>query len=329
MKIIYKLLSMPFQIFNLILNFFYKNKIKKGFKVSAPVISVGNISFGGEGKTTIAISIGKFFLSQGIKPSVILRGYKGKKESKGGVVCDGKKLLLDWKDVGDEAVLISENLKESIVIIGKNRISSSLRAIEMGASVIILDDGFQYRKLHRDLDIVILSETQSFKREFLYSISRADAILLNSDFYNERIIKKVKRIRKEIPIFEFKIKNIGIFDEYGCEVDMKEKKSIAYCAIANPSRFIRSLEFLSIKTEKIFIYPDHHELTLKDKKKIEEYAKKTGADYIITTEKDFVKARGHIFSIPLIYLKIEAWIEENFYRYMIERLKLWKKQDTF
>lgn len=322
MKIIHKILSLPFQMSNLAIELLYKKGIKSSLKVDIPVISIGNISFGGEGKTPVVISMAKFFIQKGIKPVILIRGYKGRKELTGEIVSEGKIKMENWEEVGDEALLISENVPEAIVLVGKNRINSALKAIEMGAKLIILDDGFQYRKLFRTLDIVIVSPQIFFQREFFSSLSRAHAILLNKDFENEEFLYKIKKIRKDLSVFTFRIVNSGIFDKNGSKINLGNEKVIAFCGIANPSRFEKSLNSISIKPEKIFFFPDHHKFTLNDKRKIEREAEKRGAKIALTTEKDFIRLANLPFSIQIVYSKIEACPEEAFYEYILKRLKI-------
>lgn len=322
MKIFHKILSLPFQISNLAIEFLYKKGIKSPLRVGIPVISIGNISFGGEGKTPIVIALAKFFIKKGIKPAILIRGYKGRKEFMGEIVSKERIKMENWEDVGDEALLISENVPEAIVLVGKNRINSASKAIEMGAKLIILDDGFQYRKLFRTIDIVIVSPPIFFQREFFFSLSRADAILINVDFENEEFLDKIKKIKKGFPVFTFRIVNSGIFNKNGSKINLGNKKVIAFCGIANPFRFARSLNSISIKPEKIIFFPDHHKFTLKDMRKIEMEAEKRGAKIALTTEKDIIRLVNLPFSIQIVYSKIEACPEEAFYDYILERLKI-------
>lgn len=322
MKVIHKILSLPFQISNLAIEFLYKKGIKSYLKVDIPVISIGNISFGGEGKTPVVISLARFFIQKGIKPAILIRGYKGRKELMGEIVSERRIKKEDWEEVGDEALLISGNVPGAIVLVGKNRVNSALKAIEMGAKLIILDDGFQYRKLFRDLDIVIVSPQIFFHREFFSSLSRADAILLNKDFENEEFLNKIKKIRKDLSVFSFRIVNLGIFDKNGYKINLGNEKVIAFCGIANPFRFEKSLNSISIKPEKIIFFPDHHKFTLNDIRKIEMEAEKRGAKIALTTEKDLIRLANLPFSIRIVYSKIEACPEEAFYEFILERLKI-------
>lgn len=322
MRIIYKILSLPFQISNLTIDFLYKSRLKIPSKAGIPVISIGNISFGGEGKTPVVISLAKFFIERGIKPAVLIRGYKGKKESKGEILSKEEVIRGDWEDTGDEALLIARNVPNAVVITGKNRIDSAYKAVETGAKVIILDDGFQYRKIQREFDIVILSPLLSFRREFLSSIPRADAILINENFAKEEFIKKIREIGKDIPIFKFRTLHLGFIDQNGSNVNLHGEKIIAFCGIANPLRFLKLLESLLIKPEKIICFPDHHKFNLKDIRKIEMEAEKVSSKIAVTTEKDFIRLKNLPFSMQIVYSKIEANIEESFYRYILEKLKI-------
>ncbi len=322
MKALYSILSIPFQISSFIIDFFYKKGIKKSWRINIPVLSIGNISFGGEGKTPIVISLAKFFMKKGIKPAVLLRGYKGRKESEGAIVSNGIAVNKDWEEIGDEALLIAENLPSVPVIIGKRREDSGLKAIEMGVELIILDDGFQYRNLFRDMDIVIVSSQPSLKREFLSSISRANAILINEDFAKEEFVKKVEKSSKNLPIFKFRTINCGIFDKKGSMIDLKGEKVIAFCGIANPHRFLKALKSIPINPEKTIFFPDHHRFTLKDLEKIKKLAEKRGVKIAVTTEKDFIRLSKLPFSLQIVYSKIEVELEDEFYRFLLERLKI-------
>lgn len=318
MKIFYKIFSIPFQISNFFIDFLYKKGIKKSIKINVPVISVGNISFGGEGKTPLVLSLSHFFSQKGVNTAILTRGYKGKREKEGATV-SGKE---NWEEFGDEPSLIVKNLPFVTVIVGKNRLKSASKAIEMGASLLILDDGFQYRKLFRDIDIVILSSQPSFRREFLSSIYRADAILINKEYENEKFIEKIRKKNDKIPLFRFIINITGIFDVNGNKIDLMDKKVIAFCGIANPGRFLRSLNSISVKPESIIFFPDHHKYSLKDVKKIEREAEKKNVRVAVTTEKDFVRLSGLPFSLQIVYSKIEACPEEEFYEFLEKRLKL-------
>jgi tetraacyldisaccharide 4'-kinase len=218
--------------------------------------------------------------------------------------------------------LISKNVPSSIVIIRKNRVNSALKALDMGAKIIILDDGFQYRKIFRNIDIVLYSPLPTFQREFFSSISRANIVLINEGFMEEKIIGKIKKLRKDLSIFQFRVKNYGIFDKYGSRLDLKNENVIAFCGIAKPFRFLKSLESLSIKPERVLFFPDHHRFDLKDIKRIEKEAEKSRVEIAITTEKDFIRLSKLPISIKIVYSKIGMEIEENFYNYILEKLKL-------
>ena len=138
-------------------NKLYDKNILKPKKVDAYVISVGNITTGGVGKTPVVSEIAKYFINKEEKTAIVSRGYGGKLSNKNiNVISDGEKIYYNAKLAGDEPFWLAENTKGAVVITSKNRYKASEFAIEkFGVSKIILDDGFQHRKLHRDMDIVL------------------------------------------------------------------------------------------------------------------------------------------------------------------------------
>ena len=131
--------------------------------VSVPVVSVGNITVGGTGKTPMTIYVAQKLQQSGVRVAVISRGYKGRAESGGGVVSDGRNLLMDSEQAGDEPYLMAGRLKNIPVIVGKNRFAAGMLAInKFQSEVIVLDDAFQHLKLSRDIDLILLDYTRPF-----------------------------------------------------------------------------------------------------------------------------------------------------------------------
>uniref|UniRef100_UPI004028A91E tetraacyldisaccharide 4'-kinase n=1 Tax=Candidatus Scatousia sp. TaxID=3085663 RepID=UPI004028A91E len=150
-------------------NFLYDKNILKPKNVNAFVISVGNITTGGVGKTPVVAEIAKYLYSQGEKTAIISRGYGGKLSNKQiNLISDGKKIYYNANLAGDEPFWLAENSKGTVVITSKNRYAAAEYAIkEFGATHIILDDGFQHRKLYRDIDIVLSDSEKGFGNEKL------------------------------------------------------------------------------------------------------------------------------------------------------------------
>ncbi|MFZ0482340.1 MAG: tetraacyldisaccharide 4'-kinase, partial [Desulfobacterales bacterium] len=168
---------------------FYKNGILISKRLSCPIISIGNITVGGTGKTPMTIYVAQVVKNLGYKVAIISRGYKGKAEKIGGIVSDGKVLLMTPEIAGDEPYMMANRLKDVPVIVGKNRFNAGRLAIEkFDPDVIVLDDGFQHLMLQRDLDMVLIDYHRPFgnghllprgvMREPVSALLCADAIIL-------------------------------------------------------------------------------------------------------------------------------------------------------
>ena len=150
-------------------NWLYDQNILKPEKVNAFVISVGNLTTGGVGKTPVVSEIAKYFILKGEKTAIISRGYGGKLSNKNiNVISDGQKIYYNANLAGDEPFWLAENTKGAAVITSKNRYKACEYAIEnLGVTKIILDDGFQHRKLYRDMDIILMDSEKCFGNEKL------------------------------------------------------------------------------------------------------------------------------------------------------------------
>jgi len=169
--------------------FFYQKKIFKSRKLPCKVISVGNLTVGGTGKTPMTIHLARRLSCQGYKTAVISRGYGGRSEKSAAIVSDGQQILLQSDEAGDEPFMIARNLKHIPVIVGQNRVKAGWLAIEKFApDVIVLDDAFQHLKLVRDIDLVLLDYRRPYGnnhllprgtlREPISALARADAFIL-------------------------------------------------------------------------------------------------------------------------------------------------------
>ncbi len=300
----------------------YSSKIVKIKSLPCKVISVGNIVVGGTGKTPTVISIAKMLQgSTDLKIAVLSRGYKSKMHGNA-IISDGKSILYDHSKIGDEPYLIAKKLPNVPIIIGKDRLTSGYLAIRnFDTQVVILDDGFQYLKLKRDVNILIIDSTEPFGyehilprgylREPLSAIKRADIILLTRvDQCNElnSVYNRLKLIAPSIPIFESVHCPTSLYtmnENVNIGLDkIKGKNILAVCGIANPSSFYSTLKSLCPLNITIMKFPDHHKYTIDDLNMIRQKMFETGADYIITTEKDSMKLNA-IRDIPVMVLNIE------------------------
>lgn len=294
----------------------YRFKLVPQTKMPCTVISVGNITWGGTGKTPAVIMISKLLREMGKRVAVLSRGYrrskKKDKKNKMSIVSDGKKLLLSSREAGDEPYLLARNLPDVPIIVGKNRINSGKYTIERFASeVVVLDDGFQYWPLHRDIDIVTIDCLNPYGkgyliprgslREPLSHLSRADIFLLTRvNFVSrddlQRIIGDLGKVNPRSIILEsvHRPKYLqGTFSGEKKSLDfIKGKKVVAFSSIGNPYSFEKTLEDLGAKIVKIFRFPDHHGYQGNDLGKIEATYRtdlEKGEVIAVTTEKDGVR----------------------------------------
>ena len=299
--------------------FLYKIKLIKTHSLPAYIISIGNITSGGTGKTPFTIECAKYFINQGYKVAILSRGYKRNIKNSNGVtlVSDGSDILVDdYEHCGDEPYLIAKKAPKAIVIVGKNKIKTSKAAIKVGAEVLILDDGFQYLKLNRNENIVMLDSYNPFNsmhllpkgklRELPDSLHRATAIVIsNTDRkkLNENDLNTIKKYAPNTPILEigYKISELnGINTKRVLNINqVKGLQVLACCGIANPVSFFELLESYEIKVIHKLIYPDHYAYTTNDIETMIKVAKEKNTENIIVTEKDTVKIKDFCEAAPI------------------------------
>lgn len=287
-------------------NKLYDKNIIKPKKVDAFVISIGNITTGGVGKTPIVAQIANYLTSNGEKVAIISRGYGGKLSNNNiNVISDGKNIFYNAKLAGDEPFWLAQNAEKTIVITTKNRYKGAKYAVEnFGASKIILDDGFQHRKLHRDLDIVLMDSKMGFGnekllpagplREGMEAFSRIDKfVIVSKDTEHSRAEKLAKIMAKKMKIETFICYTEPDF-VYNIKTGEKlpeRTEAVALCAIGQPKQFYDFLN--NYKISQTIDFDDHHGYTEKE----------LPAGIIITTEKDAVKMkdfqRNDIFALKL------------------------------
>ncbi len=253
-------------------NALYDRLIFKVHKLSRPVVSVGNISVGGSGKTPFVIALGQLLKARGIEFDVLSRGYG--RRSAGIVVVDPGGSPVQF---GDEPLLIARKLQVP-VIVGADRYQAGLLAEkQFAARLHLLDDGFQHRRLHRDFDIVMLPASDlpgvllpvGRLREPASSLRRADAVVTEPESAPAPA-KTIWRIQRELLL------------------DESFKRAIAFCGIARPSQFFGRLRELGIELADTVFFPDHHRYTESDINRLQRLKSSAGADGFITTEKDFI-----------------------------------------
>lgn len=311
----------------------YRCRVFKSIQAPLPIISVGNISFGGTHKTPLAMHLLAFLKEQGCTPALISRGYRGKWEKRGGILSDGKAIFGNWQDSGDEPFMVAQNMPGIGVFIGKNRLLSCVKAKDLGFDVAVLDDGFQHRRLEKDVDIVLYSpEEKVALRESSAALNRAQILLVEGplpSLQKKRIHKKAAQSK----VFSYSVLSQGIFKTGNKDRPFPDEgrgiKVMAFSGIARPERFVSLLKEHGIKPSTVLKFPDHHSYPHSSVRKILEEFRASQADVLITTEKDFVKCRDipEFYNLPVYYLKIDLEIDEDFYREILVSLENIKRQN--
>ena len=309
-------------------NFCYEKSLIKKAKLPAYVISVGNLTTGGTGKTPIATEIANRIREKYHKKVAILsRGYGGQLSIKDvNIVSDGNNIVSTAYLAGDEPYWIAVNSREIPVITGRNRANTGQYAVDnFESEVLVLDDGFGYVKLERDLNILVIDCKKRFGnnmmlpagplREPLSQIKRADiVIVVNKEPFNNSINSICSEFMQEIsikynkPAYLCNFKSAGIYNiKTSQEMDESINEVYAFAGIAQPEFFFNYLKERAFNLGKTRIFEDHHLYTRNDVENIIKEAQKHGAKSIITTEKDAVKLLALLNKpeIPFYALKLQ------------------------
>ncbi len=301
-------------------NFCYDKGWLKQHRVKVKVICIGNVTTGGTGKTPLVIWVNNLLTSKGLRCAILTRGYKSQK---------GK--------LSDEPAILAKYCPDTKIIIEPDRVAGASKAVEQtDAKVVIMDDGFQHRRLARDLDIITIDATCPFGygrmlpagllREPVSALIRADAVVITrSDQVSvselEQLENKLKEIKPSITIARavhaplcvkmLRIKDSIVDQTGGLEISLEElrnKSIFAFCGIGNPKTFMIMLKQLGVSIVASKIYGDHHHYTPADIDDIYEETRYLNVDMILTTEKDWTKTAfmaGSKENMPLAYLAVK------------------------
>jgi tetraacyldisaccharide 4'-kinase len=277
-------------------------------KFPCSVISIGNITLGGTGKTPTVIAVARFLARGKKQPLVVSRGYGREKESQVLTVSDGLSVLVSTRMGGDEPVLIASKLPGVPVIVGSNRYQAALHGLrKYHSNIVVLDDGFQHRRLGRNADIVLVDATDPFGngklfpagilREPIAALKRAQAIVItriDQAVNKEELKAKIKRFTSA-PIFTSYHQPIDLMDcstgDVRSLVVLRGARTFVFSGIARPSSFTTLLSALGVNIAVKSAFPDHYEYQKSDLASIYEKAADAQVNMIITTEKDMVRIR--------------------------------------
>jgi tetraacyldisaccharide 4'-kinase len=297
-------------------NFLYSKGWLKIHRANAPVISVGNITAGGTGKTPLVVWLCGLLRQKDVPCAILTRGYKTAKDPRP-----------KTQDYGDEPAILIESCPEAKVIVNPDRVAGAAEAVnKFDAKTLVMDDGFQHRRLGRDLDIVTIDATRPFGygrmlpagllREPLIALKRANAVVITrcdqtTEAKLTRIEEKLQQVNHNMIIA--RSIHAAVYakstndKEIGLE-ELKDKKIFAFCGIGNPDAFLNTIKALGSELAGSKVYNDHHHYTDDCLADIYEQATHLKADLILTTQKDWTKITQLAQAkkdMPLAYLAIE------------------------
>ena len=270
-------------------------------KLPRPVVSIGNITVGGTGKTPVTAHIARVLLSQGLRVAVLSRGYGGTREGTTAVVSDGRELLLAPEECGDEPYLLASTVPGLMVVIGTDRHAAGLLAMEhLNPDIFLLDDGFQHLRLHRDLNILLLDHTHplgngwtlpaGLLREPKDAAARADLIMYTRCPHEAKSAAAIAATA--CTTHHELVDAVSLTDGKIYRLDsLSDKKILAFAGIADPDFFFEGLRTRGLNLVASVSLPDHVVYGDDMIATIEAALRDSEADYAVTTEKDGVKLR--------------------------------------
>ncbi|HEV3214554.1 MAG TPA: tetraacyldisaccharide 4'-kinase [Vicinamibacterales bacterium] len=287
-------------------------------RLASPVISVGNLTVGGSGKTPIAAELARWLIQIGERPSILSRGYARRTPSDGVVVVsDGKSIRTDVAHAGDEPYMLARAVPGAAVVVCPSRyLAGRLAESRLGCTVHVLDDGFQHLSLMRNIDLLVavpddFADVRTLPsgrfREPLDAAHSADALLVplgasaTPAEMGERL--NVKRTFG----FERKIRTPAA-----------DQPAYAFAGIAKPGRFFADLELAGWRLTGRRAFPDHHPYSSKDLDEIDRAARESGSAMILTTSKDAVRIPQH--SLTVVEIPLEISIDPAFGTWLEQRL---------
>ncbi len=323
--------------------FLYRTGLLRRYPLGIQVISIGNVTAGGTGKTPVTEIFARTLAAEGRKVAILSRGYRRKEApwwqrmftqviDPPLVVSDGKRVRLDATVGGDEPYMLAANLPGVAVVVDRDRVKAGRYAIQrLGCNTLILDDGFQYQKLKHSIEVVLVDSTNPFGnghmlprgvlREPVRHIKRADIIFLTKCRGDtSAVIAEIRKFNKRAEIVECShaprvLKDVWSREEYPLSW-LKNKTVCTLSGIASPKGFENSLRALGARVVWCERYADHHRY---DSSEILYALNRTadmGADGLITTEKDAVRfPRFETTPVKCLYLRISIEIlkgSENF-----------------
>jgi tetraacyldisaccharide 4'-kinase len=314
----------------------YDRNPKASTRLPAKVVSVGNLTVGGSGKTPFVAALARELLGRGEPVAVLSRGYGRRSQSGFVLVSDGNRILASAEDSGDEPLELARGVPGLAVAVGPDRAAVGRELLErLGSHVLLLDDGFQHRRLRRDLDLVCFDAREPVSslrllprgrlREPLENLSRAHAVVWtrwSEDAPSEELSRLVARARPELPTIRTRNRLVGFAHLDGSEAlgpeSFRGRPVGVLLGVARPEKVLES-----VPAEVVFTATrrDHHWWDPAEVKALAEEAKRNGAVALLTTGKDATKMAFALDAIPLYVIRIETEIlDRKALRGLLDRL---------
>jgi tetraacyldisaccharide 4'-kinase len=313
LRFLLRMASLGYGLVVRVRNALYDNHILKTHRVDAAVLSVGNLTTGGTGKTPLVIWLCRYLCEKRLRCAILTRGYK-----------------MQRGDLSDEPALLSAQCSGVAVVVNPDRVAGAAEAIRSrGVQVLVMDDGFQHRRLARDLDIVAIDATRPFGygkvlpagllREPVTSLRRAHAVVMTRcDQVSEDVLRQIEedilRANRDLLIARSIHVPVGVRTHEGTEISIEQlhgQRLFAFCGIGNPESLFNTIEHLGAVLVGSKVYDDHHRYAAGDLDRIRREAAAREASLILTTQKDWTKISGLTEPQdhpPLAYLTIELQI---------------------
>lgn len=302
----------------------YDKNVLTSRRLPKPVISVGNLTTGGTGKTPLVIEIVRQLSREGLHLVVLSRGYKGDSKAPVNLVSNTTRLLLDAGSAGDEPCLMARKLPGTPILTGKDRYTAGMEALRhFKIDAFILDDGFQHLPLQRQANLLLLDGKKPFGkeqclpggdlREGLSALGRADLIVLAGQ-PSEEDRSQIKVLAPSATLHSIRFQATGVLHfSTGREEPLsflEGKRLFAFAGIARPERFYRELEAAGVDLRGRRTFPDHHNFHQEELDSLLKEGRTRKAEGLITTEKDAVRISAFPEELPLYALQLGVTIED-------------------
>jgi tetraacyldisaccharide 4'-kinase len=307
-------------------NRMYRSGALKTFEVGAPVISVGNLTTGGTGKTPLVAWLAAKIAASNRSVCILTRGYR--RNSSGRIiVSDNQRLLADVEVAGDEPFLIAQELEgRAAVVCDADRVAAAEWAIEnLASEVFILDDAFQHQRIRRDFNILVIDATNPWGnrkllpagilREPISQLERADCIVITraDEAEPSGLRAEIEALAKNLPIFTARMKLVQTRSLGLPQIDanLRQDPVAAFCGIGNPNSFFSLLRREGFDVVHTRAFRDHHRYSQGDIDRLVADASAGGANALVTTAKDAVKLTSLNFELPCLVVDVEVEIDHE------------------